>query len=158
MIAVVLTVLAFATRPATAASTPPALLCVRQAQTDLKACKTLARQTGDACTANYFGAIPPCFGGNAPCASTCITTQMTCQTSPRDQQTACATACDQQSKNAQAACKGLHGKAAEVCGLRVKLQSLKCKQKCARAALIPLQRCGLEFNACLKACAPQSGP
>jgi len=42
--------------------------------------------------------------------------------------------------------------------LTAKLGSLKCKQKCAREGLIPLQRCGLDFNSCLKGCASQSGP
>src|SRR3989441_7219022 len=92
-VTIVFTVLALAIRGATAASTPAALLCVRQAQADLEACRTLAHQAGDQCTGTYFNAVPPCFGADAPCASECITTRMSCETGPKDQQasrSACA--------------------------------------------------------------------
>ena len=154
---VVLTVLTLATHGARAASTPPALLCVRQAQVDLKACQTLAHEAGGQCTTNYFTAVPPCFGANAPCASECITTRTSCETGPKDRQTTCAAACDARATRLQAACKGRQGHAAQLCLLKAKLDSLKCKQKCARATVIPLQRCTLDFSSCLKSCATRSG-
>ena len=156
-VAVVFTILALATRGATAASTPAALLCVRQAQTDLKACQTLARQTVDQCSLTYFAAVPPCFGANAPCASDCITTQTGCETDPKDRQTACAATCDQRAKNFQSTCKGRPTNAAQACSLAAKVKSLKCKQKCARAAVVPLERCGLDFKSCLTRCASLGG-
>ena len=156
-VTIVFTVLSLAIRGATAASTPAALLCVRQAQADLEACRTLAHQAGDQCTGTYFNAVPPCFGADAPCASECITTRMSCETGPKDQQTACAATCDQRSKNFQAACKDRSANAAQVCLLTAKLRSLKCKQKCARATVVPLQRCTLDFSSCLKSCATRSG-
>jgi len=140
---------------AAAADTPPQLVCVKQAQTDLKACQVLSRQANTDCTNAYFGAVPPCFGDNAACASQCITTRNDCLTGPRDQQTACAATCDDHSKGSVTSCRN-RGGAARTCSLTSKLKSLKCKQKCARATAIPLQRCALDFGSCLKGCIPAS--
>ena len=135
-----------------AANTPPALDCVKQAQIDLKTCRSLIHQADDQCTTTYFTAIPPCFGAEAPCASDCITTQMGCENGPKAQETACAASCNQKAKTSQAACKGQSAHADEACTLRVKLNVLKCTQKCTRAVTIPLQRCSLDFTSCLKSC------
>jgi len=158
LLAGVLTVFVSAAPGASATSTSAALVCVKQAQTDLTACRTLVHQAGDQCTTTYFTAIPPCFGANALCASQCVTTRMNCETGPKAQQTTCAAACTQKGKRLQGACKGKPGHAAEECSLRAKVSVLKCTQKCARAFTIPLQRCGLDFSSCLKSCTTQSGP
>lgn len=147
-----------AARGASAASTSPALTCVKQAQIDLKTCRSLVHQAGDQCTTTYFTAIPPCFGAEAPCANDCITTRMGCENGPKAQEMASAAACNQKAKAFQAACKGKSAQATEACTLRVKLNVLKCTQKCTRAVTIPLQRCSLDFTSCLKSCATRTGP
>ena len=145
---------------ADAASTSPALDCVKQAQIDLKTCRGLVHQAGDQCTTAYFTAIPPCFGAEATCASDCITTRMGCENGPKAQEMTCAAACNQKAKAKafHATCKGQSAQATEACTLRAKLNVLKCTQKCTRAVTIPLQRCSLDFTSCLKSCASRSGP
>ena len=68
-----------------------------------------------------------------------------------------AAACDQRATSVRAGCKDRPPSAVQACSLTAKLKSLKCKQKCARTAARPLQRCSLDFDACLKACATQTG-
>ncbi len=134
--------------PASAAS-PPEIQCVQQARVDEKTCETQSR---DQCNATYLAAVPPCFGANASCATGCLTTQSACQADPHARQASCSAACDQQGKSILQSCHGRSG----TCALAAKVKTLKCKQKCARAVLSPLQACTQAFNTCLGHCVAPS--
>lgn len=134
------------------AATPPELLCVQQAKADLTTCVAALTAAREQCNASYLGSVPPCFGANAPCASTCISDKDACDSGPKGRREACTTACDQHATAVQANCRENHGQAVQTCLLRTKLVSIKCKQKCERRAAIPLQRCSTQLGACFKGC------
>jgi hypothetical protein len=133
------------------AVTPPELLCVQQAKADLTSCVAALTAAREQCNATYLGNVPPCFGANAPCASTCIADKDTCDSGPTGRREACTAACDQHATAAQTDCRN-RGQAVQTCLLRTKLTSIKCKQKCVRRATLPLQRCSTQLGACLKSC------
>jgi hypothetical protein len=136
----------------TRAATPPELVCVQQAKADLTICVAALAAAREQCNAGYLSSVPPCFGANAPCASTCITDKDTCDSGPEGRRDACTAVCDQHATAIQTDCRQHRGQAVQTCLLRTKLVSIKCKQKCVRRATLPLQRCSTQLGACLKSC------
>lgn len=130
------------------AKTPPAMQCLKRVRADRKVCLEEAKTR---CEAAFRAALGPCFPEGSTCAPGCLDAQKRCEAGPRGRQADCERACNDELKVALQGCRGEAG--GDACATRARLATFKCRQKCARASVAAMSRCGDTANDCIRACA-----